>query len=371
MRSAVTPEQKKKPIWKSLVPRSDQEPSETYPMKTMSRLAVGAIFIAAVDMRIAAAPKDPSALAMLRGVELARSKYDNLRVEFVLKYSDGTQQCEIPCLVEQAGGRRRFEQFPGGCLKEGSVFVIGLSELWGYRRKEHEDLEIYDMARAVGVCGDTAFDPRLLGLGGVVIPVDATFRTYLWIETCDGVQRFGPEEYKGIPVWRVHETRGEEAMDWWIEEPSFRVHKCVAWMLGGPDLRVEIQSDYETDKTVLPYPKRVQVTRQEGMKWKRLEIAVNRFEVDNPVSDERFAMKSLDLPINTMINDYRINRIMGYWDGEKISPEPVPAEKLNALVSPKRNQTVRLVLMIVNGFLVAALAFVLWRRWRKRVRAVQ
>jgi hypothetical protein len=345
---------------------------ETFPMEMKSTLAVFAVFITVADVRFApSASKDPSAMALLRGVELARAKYDNLSVELLLKYSDRTQQCEIPCLVEQAGGRRRFEQFPGGCLKEGAVVVIGPSEVWGYLRKEYEHLQIYDMARSVGVRGDTAFDPRLLGLGELIIPANATLRDFLSTETCEAVQRLGQEECNGVPVWRVHAKQGEAAIDWWIEEPSFRVHKCVVVMSGTLDLRVEINSYYETEKRKHPYPKRVEITRQEGPKWKRLEIAVKRFEVDSAVSEERFTMKSLDLPINTMVNDYRINRIVGYWDGENISPEPVPSEKQDVIASRQRSQTVRVALMFVNGFLVAGLIFFLWLRWRKRFRAVQ
>ncbi len=323
-------------------------------MKTM--LAVCAAFVAVVPGFAADGLKDPAALALLRGVELARAKYDNLRVELVMEYADRTERCTLPCLVEQAGRQRRFEQFPGGCLQQGIVTLIDDREVRSYSRKQHADLEIYDMARAVGVSGDIAFDPRILGLGEIIMTADATLRQLLWIETCDAIELVGREELKGIPTWHIKVSWNEATSDFWIEEPSFLVHKRV---LKEDIIRVEINSEFDTQNRTFPFPKRVEVTRAEGPEWRRLEVTVKSFDVDQPIPAERFTMKSLDLPVNTMINDYRVSRIMGYWDGEKISTSPVEVQRLG------QGSRFGLILIVLNAVVVIALCVIVARRrWK-------
>lgn len=328
-------------------------------------LAFYAIFVVAVGTVFPAdTHKDPRALALLRGVEMKRAKHDNLRVELSLEYADCTQRCSIPCLVEQTGQRRRFEQFAGGCLKEGEVILVNDRELWGYRRKEYEDLQIYDMERSFGVRGDTAFDPRLIGLGDIMMAANETLRQLLWIDCCDRVKVLGREEVNGISTWHVHATWNNAISDFWIEEPSFRVHKCVTLC---PGIRVEDISEFDPKDRTFPFPKHVEVTREEGKKWRRLEITVKSFEFDKSIPAERFTMKSIGLPVNTMINDYRINRILGYWDGTGISKNPVYSdEKPRQPVPPRPRHPHRLLLMGLNAFVVLALVIVLVWRWRRR-----
>src|SRR6266852_3295033 len=104
----------------------------------MKPMLVLCAVLVAVDTGFAAdPPKNPAALALLAGVESARAKYDNLRVELVMEYADRTQRCTVPCLVEQAGRQRRFEQFVGSCPQEGIVTLINDSEVRSYRRKQH------------------------------------------------------------------------------------------------------------------------------------------------------------------------------------------------------------------------------------------
>lgn len=332
-------------------------------MKTILVLYANSIIAVGATLG-AGSSKDASALALLRGVELSRAKYDNLRVELVMEYADRAQECALPCLVEQAGRRRRFEQFAGGCLKQGEVIIVNDREVWGYRRKEYRDLEIYDMERSVGVRGDKAYDPRILGLTDIAVTADATLRELLWIETCDRVELKGREDMKGHPTWRVRATWNDTTSDFWIEEPSFRVHKRLNQC---PGIRVESISEFDPKDRTFPFPKHVEVTREEGKKWKRLNITVKSFEFDKLIPNERFTMKSIGLPMNTMINDYRIHRIVGYWDGEGVSKHPVyPDEKPRQPIPPRPRHPHRLLLTGLNAFVILALVIVLVWRWRRR-----
>ena len=327
-------------------------------------------FVVAVGMGFAAnPPKDPTALALLRGVESVRAKYDNLRTELVLEYIDRTQRCTLPCLVEQSGQHRRFEQFSGSCLQEGIVTIVHDREVWSYRRKKYQDLDIYDMERSVGVRGDIAFDPRILGLAEIPMTADETLRRDLWIETCDRLEILGREKVKGISTWHIKEKWNYATSDIWIEEPFFRVHKRL---FNYYDIVVEINSEFDTQSPTFPFPKRVEITREEGKeqkkKWKRLEVTVKSFEVDKPIPAERFTMKSIGLPLNTMINDYRIKRILGYWDGEGISKKSIYLDQESQQpVPPRLRHPHRLLLIGLNAFVILALVIVLVWRWRRRI----
>lgn len=330
-------------------------------MKVMP--AIGATLLVLGTGLAADTAKDPAALALLRGVEAARVKHDNLRVDLVMEYADRIKSCTVPCLVEQAGKRRRFEQFVGTCSQVGVVtLIVNDNEVWSYRRKENRDLDINDMARTVGVRGDVAFDPRTLGLDELFpTSADTTVRQLLGIETCDRAEVVGREELKGIRTWHVKAQWGVITSDFWIEEPSFRVHKLV---LQGSNIHTEINSEFDLDNKTLPFPNRVEAIRNEPGRWYRRKVTVKSFEVGKPIPAARFTMKSLDLPVNTMINDYRIKRITGYWDGEKLSTDPVRTQPITRS-TPWWRQINGLALMALLVLaVVVPCVFLVRRRWK-------
>jgi hypothetical protein len=54
-----------------------------------------------------------------------------------------------------------------------------------------------------------------------------------------------------------------------------------------------------------------------------VKVQVAHIQLGATIPAERFTLKSMGLPTNTMINDYRLSRIVGYWNGEDISESPV------------------------------------------------
>ena len=323
------------------------------------------LFVVSSTSLAAELPKNPTALALLRGVESARAKYDNLRVELSMEFADRTEQCTVPCLIEQAGQKRRFEQFVGSCSRVGIVTLINGLEVRSYSRKKNADLEIYDIARSGGLRGNFAFDPRILGLDEITPTADIGLGRLLWIETSDQVDLVGREAMKGTPTWHVQAKWGETTSDFWIEEPLFRVHKRV---LKAGDIRVEIDSEFNPKDKISPFPLRVEVTREDGKEWKQVVETVNSFEVNKPIPAERFTEKSIDMPVNTMFNDYRINRIVGYWDGQGLSKDPVySGQKASAppVLTPAGKW--RLVFIGINAVAVfTLLLFLGWRHWRRK-----
>jgi hypothetical protein len=79
----------------------------------------------------------------------------------------------------------------------------------------------------------------------------------------------------------------------------------------------------------------VQIYRTTGGRVVRdMNITVQSFK-ETPIPEERLELASISMPVNTMVNDDRINRIAGYWDGMKIVPDPVqPSRQKNA--EPKK-----------------------------------
>jgi len=306
-------------------------------------------------------PRNPTAMALLRGVELARGKYDNLRLELDMEYADRERHCTVACLLEQAGGRRRFEQFAGGCLQVGIVAVIDGPEARGLRRKEHADLGLYDATQENNISAEEGFDPRNLGVDGIPLSHTANVRDLLWIEKCDRADLVGREELQGTPTWHLKTWRGDATADLWIEEPLFRVHRIVAKEDG---ISAETDSQFDPTDRTSPFPRRVEMTYQDGRELRRIVITVKNFEADKKIPTERFTMKAMDVPVNTMINDYRVNRILGYWDGEGVSPNPVQHARTTG--SPPTVRNVGWIYAVTVFSLIVVGAVGAWLYFRRR-----
>jgi hypothetical protein len=216
------------------------------------------------------------------------------------------------------GENRRFEVFRG---KHGQAQVILIkgNEFFGFRRKAYEDLCIYDIKRAVGTRGDMAFDPRTLGLSDTMV-VDTNCRSYLWYDGAHTVKLDGVEKLGNATVSRVKATRGNVTSTYWIQEPGFQVHRRL---VESEFARIDIISTFSSAHGDSPFPTRVEALKTaNGKSWNTV-WNISEFEVGIDISPERFTVAAMDLPIGTVLSDYRINRIVGYWDGQGVSQEPI------------------------------------------------
>ena len=68
----------------------------------------------------------------------------------------------------------------------------------------------------------------------------------------------------------------------------------------------------------------------------------------------------MDIPVNTAVVDYRIQRRIGYWDGQGLSENPVPGGIPLAATSTRRP----LLLIAVNVGVVLAVLLAIWYRRR-------
>ncbi len=329
------------------------------------------VFLAASAQPVGAADSG-AGVALLRGVELARTKYHAFRVEMTLEYLSPPPVRTAKCVIEVDGKHRRCEVVSATGGLDKTVVLIDEEnphEIYGYRRGEYNDVDIYNMQRAVSTRGDIAFDPRILGLSSLM-PANGTVKNSLNYDNALNVELLGQEELNERTVQHVRLVRNGPVpdftitYDYWIEEPSFRVfRKSSKW----PDGQSEITSSYGSNDTTWPFPVRVEITRSTpngAIRGMEIRYTVQKFEIVDAISPERFTLASMDLPINTMINDYRINRIVGYWNGKEISPNPVyPAAPPVDIASDASRR--RLWFIAVNAMIVAVLIALIWYRARR------
>ena len=167
----------------------------------------------------------------------------------------------------------------------------------------------------------------------------------------------------------VHLVTWKEGDDYWeiyIEEPGFRV---LQYKIKDRDIDIQIDSEY-SDSAFFPFPTRVKILRKiDGETQFDRTITVQEFKVQKSFPPETFTLTSLNIPLNAMVTDYRINRIIGYWDGEKLVDDPVKmsAQERREWEAMNNRQplgnTVRYILMAV-GILMITFAIISMIRQR-------
>jgi hypothetical protein len=271
-------------------------------------------------------PAEPTPLALLKGVEVERMKYEPIQVNFTTEYINDEDfgTVTISSLVETVQGMRRFENFPAENAKvfPGSVNILKDEEVYAYRRTAGNGVNYYDLKEAVRRA-DFVYDPRILGL--VDLPsANKTVKECMCYEIYTEQSLVGRETINGINVWHVRCTQtGLATADFWIEEPSFRIHRKQVETLEAGRLKVVIDSKFDS-KSVGPFPSEFHIQRFEQNKqvFNRI-VHITEIVHGKPISPERFTLASMNLPLNTDVIDYRIHRRIGFWDGEKLVKKPV------------------------------------------------
>jgi hypothetical protein len=263
----------------------------------------------------------PSALALLKGVEHTRLQYEPIQVEFVTQYTGdadfGARSIRTIAVVQ--GNKRFLEEFPvGNDSFPGCVTILNNGEVNQFRRSNASSVNRYDFTTAIRRA-NIVYDPRIIGL--VSLPTaDKTVQMCLCYKTYPDVELVGQEEVNDVNVWHVRCNRDDAHADFWVEEPSFRVHRVVI-DTGQMNLKVESKFD---SQSVGPFPSEVAIERFERGKqvFNRL-IKISKILHGQDLSEGLFTLQSMNLPLNTDVIDYRILRRLGYWDGEKLVDDPV------------------------------------------------
>lgn len=136
----------------------------------------------------------------------------------------------------------------------------------------------------------------------------------------------GWEMIRGVGVWHVQETAPSEydlKVDYWIEPGTgFRVHRYAYSIVGERPSTVE---SYYENSTYPWLPSRVESKIYTGdVFWER-ELVVQEGLTMKRLPEETWTIAGLKPPLNATVTDYRLQQILGYWDGQGVRDVPVPA----------------------------------------------
>jgi hypothetical protein len=183
--------------------------------------------------------------------------------------------------------------------------------------------------------GDVMFPPRMFGL---TFHYNSQQDLPEYLNLLSGAKSskcIGPEPIGEVSVWHVEFDLGPSRClcHYWIEDKwPFRVHRV--------ELRSEAQhdiltADYNASPAGSPLPTRV--ATKNVVKTKTInerELTATRMELNGSVGDRIGTIASLDLPIGHTVSDEASGKILGYWDGTKISSDPSVAD------NPRTNEIV-------------------------------
>jgi hypothetical protein len=299
------------------------------------RFLISEVLLAAVMVYTCTAATTPDPIALLQGVEAARLQIppSHLRIRYTYKNQLVTNTREFE--VDFDGDRHLFVTDPKTGSDDRTVFDGSVVYAFEGDNKNVDIRNLTNPNLAL------LFDPRLLGLNPC----------YFWhyrIETVlpyrrpsAKVELVGRESVGDKEAWHVrvsvNPSKGYVADIWIDDRTGFPVYRY--------DMsRVETLSFYE-NKNYPWLPSRVEGrvydSKHELIKEYDCSILDGKANVKLP--DGTWSLGGLHLPTGTSVQDLRISKRLGYWNGTGISPSPddLPTP------SPARYWVVLVVLTII------------------------
>lgn len=257
---------------------------------------------------------DPKAIALLKGVEQERMKCDCFHIEYTEhRVEEGKTAQQI---VDFDRGKIRKEHLPNERFH--GMMSLYLGDVV-YVRTSYDEKDVnLVLPTSVHAYGAGIYDARMLGLADAMNQL-MSIKSCLLYETRDKFS-VKTSQINGKNINVVACKDGDDFWEFYIEEPGFSVLRIK---LTAPTRIIEINSEY-SNPSFLPFPTKVKIFRKEKdyVLFDRT-ITVTKVEKKKSFPAETFTLASLNLPLNTTVTDYRINRIAGYWDGEKLVDDPV------------------------------------------------
>ncbi len=258
---------------------------------------------------------ESQALALLKGVEQERMKYDCFTVTYTETRKDEGNKT-VTQIVDFDHGKMRKVHLKTRDFSGWSEVLNG-DEFYRFVHKPNEDVALTDsnsgQSRYSGL-----YDPRILGLTSIA-HFSSTVHANLLFGRLSG---FTVEDttLDGKPIKRVSVSDGDQLWEMYIDEPGFRLWKTA---YTSPALNTSVNNRYD-DPNLGPFPSESHVVRIRGKKTiEDRTFKVTGFEVKKSFPPDTFTYKGMDLPLNAAVVDYRIHRRAGYWDGEKLVDDPV------------------------------------------------
>jgi len=255
--------------------------------------------------------------ALLKGAGTEILKYDCFRVCYT--ETRGEEGKTVSQVVDFDHGKIRKEHLKNENFS-GWIDIVNDNECFRFKFQEHEHVKLTssdsELARHSGI-----YDPRILFLGDIPFYTSTVEKRLPCDRHMDAVVE--NTVLDEIPVKRIICQNGEDTWEYFITEPGFRVLKIVFSSLSSPSICFTTTNKYK-NSNLGPFPSEIKIHREESGKVKfDRTIHVTSFEVKKSFSLDTFTYKSMNLPLNTAVVDYRLQRRLGYWDGEKLAENPV------------------------------------------------
>ena len=297
---------------------------------------------------------ESKALALLKGIESERMKYTSFRLCLTSTRNNKTISSEI----DYDNGRIRIFDLPTDTFVGHSAILNG-NEVIQFLNKDHEDARIL-ASNSKDASVACLYDPRTIGLTDLEF-YDMTVADTLLYPRFSGFTVEGGEfDGQAVKIVSVSNPGGHFKL--YITEPGFRMLKktYTSTFIGNdnPVLETSIINKYDNPK-LGPFPSTIKVLRKKrGVISDDITTHITSFDEKASFTPDTFTYKGMNLPVNTALVDYRINRRLGYWDGEKLVENPVKMsaqeqreweQKMNR--QPLGN-TVRYMLMGIGALMV-------------------
>jgi len=297
-------------------------------MKRFTLIIVSMIVMSATTT----ADDTAKALALLKGVEQERLKYDCFHIRYEEHRAEEGKTVEQ--LVDFDKGKIRKMHLPDGSFT-GMKSILLEDYMYTTTSYDAKTATIVPLG-SIHAVGADVYDPRLLGLADMLShDYDIAICLLYGNRSNFSVSR---GELDGRPVYIVECRDGEgnsfAPTHWrlYIEEPGFRLlRRTVETQFS----RIQIDNDYSNQK-FLPFPTKTHVyrVRTDGEVVFDRHITVKDVQIKKSFPPDTFTLAGLDLPLNADVLDYRISRRVGYWDGEKLVDNPVRISALESQESP-------------------------------------
>ncbi len=260
--------------------------------------------------------------------------------------SDAAKEAD-PIIAAQ--GLDREGAVKAGLLASFEAHIVTLADGTNYLKHRETDgrpdgVIVDDPEKGPGKSGDYFLDFRCLGLSTFLYH-GSTIDGCLGYIRAKSIKLVGRELVEGVDAWHVRVIpHYDTPLDFWIDiaRPE-RLLKCLA----GKDVVV---SRYDANSRD-PLPSQVHIEEYRDGAQLQFRRRFDRVSAtfDLPVDPALWTMAGLGMPVGTVVNDLRIHRSIGYWNGVGLSASPPPAR------ASKSARTVEPVVPVDRAELLASL----------------
>lgn len=280
---------------------------------------------------------DPAAIEILKKVELSRTETKPFRLKGSYSTTDRGDEASDQWNIEMAYDEGKYwvqAVQPGRRRKLICTSVFDGKQFLAYDNIDSEMKDggaIFDPTQQRPVY---AIDPRALGISRG-FAADSNLSQCLNFHSATRVQVIGSEMIAGavVKIVGVTEQSGREIRYWIDVTKSFRVVKySVAHpRRGGTPQTTISESEFwpgESDEWI---PRKIRIasydTDEASHMMRETVVEFGRPLRPAHVSPETWTLKGLGMPVGRPVIAPKTKLRIGYWDGENLTRDPMPASK--------------------------------------------